>query len=1176
MIRPRRAAYLTKSARLVQANSTKLLLASIISLIVFCIAIKSVKFDLELNSWIQFSARVRGELQYVDAALTPSTSLSFSNSKSPELSPSLRTETGCYSQLLIQTPIVRARQANEPNNVLNVDSFMWHLEAMAIATHITVDLYDVTWSLRELCYRPSLPESEGFYESTVLDRMLPCIIKTPLDCFWEGAKLHGPYDVGAGTGSNSPAASIQRMVIKKWTSLDPIETIRMIKRMHPNVSFDYDALLAWMQRVGMRHGYQRKPCLDPTDPNCPETAPNKFNKLNDDSYLASVLTGGCFGVAENQMHWREEELLGGLVKNKSGNIVRADALQSSIPLMGEQDMYNYWRRTDETREINNWSIDKAKHILESWQKRFNDELKQFTKTSISSNQKIHAMTSKSMLEPIDVSLLLDYRNFMLSFALMTLITCITFPSFEPPQARTSATNDLEDEINETMELNACRSYNNRLWLTFLALGVSLIVGLTFIASLGLSSLMDLSFNMATSQILPPLALFYGFNQLNTIVNIYSQKFSSVPVKNLTIECLTEIFPIIITELITYSIALFITSIIPIPATRIFASQAIIYIFTATSVVIVLVPAILTNFLLNAYSSIEDDNQSRPTSSCSFKRQKGFCHASCRRKSAKDNEKDDVEVDLIFSRIQDDLKNIQAGPRITIDTEGFRTSFNISTTLRDSSHSKQYRNHVSIDHNSKSNYGKEILMKPCQLPDLLLTNSNKLSTPEKSSNLDRLTNPVISAPTAMKPSQNLVITDRASGTDLKSDIETKMGELNIYRLYIKSVTSNRYIQWIICLLQISLIISLLPFASRVKYGLHLKDITTRGTEEYESFSVQEKYFPIYNIFAITKGNFDYPSNQRLLHNYYKALEKVEGVVKDDNVSRFWLVAFRDWLLDIQSKYDLERNASTTMPLESWWKEASDSAKLGYKLLTQTGRVDNPIDTSLAETNRLVDSSGIINTKAFYHYLTAWVSSDAFVYATTEADFKPEPKLMKDDPNNLKIEKARPLTFAQIPFLVKLAPDEDSVKTISEIRAVSQVFEQLHLPNFPSGIPFIFWDQFMNLDLLMMLATVIEIILIFIVMLIISRDANIAAINVLPIILNSIELYCLMGYLSIPFNNILAVLLISSIGISAFQTLLHTTVSIQAVKSPENRSLCRTNTNNPPYDQTSTSLTRMVTC
>lgn len=39
--------------------------------------------------------------------------------------------------------------------------------------------------------------------------------------------------------------------------------------------FPFKTLEDYMKRAGITNGYQSKPCLNPADPECPETAPNK-------------------------------------------------------------------------------------------------------------------------------------------------------------------------------------------------------------------------------------------------------------------------------------------------------------------------------------------------------------------------------------------------------------------------------------------------------------------------------------------------------------------------------------------------------------------------------------------------------------------------------------------------------------------------------------------------------------------------------------------------------------------------------------------------------------------------------------------------------------------------------------------------------------------------------------
>lgn len=72
-------------------------------------------------------------------------------------------------------------------------------------------------------------------------------------------------------------------------------------------------------QAGITTGYQEKPCLNPQDPDCPMTAPNKDSTESPD--VGAELTGGCYGFATRYNHWPEELIVGGIAKNDSGHIV---------------------------------------------------------------------------------------------------------------------------------------------------------------------------------------------------------------------------------------------------------------------------------------------------------------------------------------------------------------------------------------------------------------------------------------------------------------------------------------------------------------------------------------------------------------------------------------------------------------------------------------------------------------------------------------------------------------------------------------------------------------------------------------------------------------------------------------------------------------------------------------
>ena len=1070
--------------------------------------ISSARFDTQLASWLQRTPRIENELQAINSAVGDGTA---SNSLLIFQTHKLETITN-DKQPRRPTSSRVGNQFEEQNvGLLSVESMMIHLEALAIALHVTVDLFETNWSLKDICFSPTPPDSgeDGAHIDLILNHLIPCAIKTPLDCFWEGAKLLGP-EQDVRMSSIGPAL--------KWTSLNPTLMVKNQMQTHPHASFPYVTLLEWMRRVGITTGYQNKPCLDPTDPNCPLSAPNKPTK--EAPNVALELKDGCFGIAANQMHWQAEELVGGIKRNKSGHIISAKALQSSIQLMSESDMYAYFRNSAKTQNMDSWSIAKAKTVLDSWQRKFQEELAQFAKDSDTARTfNIHSMTPNSFLEPIDSESISDLTNFKLTVLFMTFFTILAFPKFS-----SKSTSDHNDSYKNEAT-NQHDIVIGRIKLIILATILSAIVVLTFIASLGLSAFINLPLNMATTQILPTLALYYGFRQALTISDIYSAKFKQLHLADLTTECIDELLPIIFIETATYVVPLLVATAIPIPAMRIFIFQALTYIGLACFTTILLIPSLLTSFLIY-HSPLKDLTES-------YTIYKTHTSAGASRISIKSKRGCDDRVSLednILSRIQEDLKNIKADTRRPTDinfsarlgADGLKTSLKFT-----SSHNS--RNEFASDRQDNLIINQQTadtrnLHVTQELPDLLQWPIQDELSEEKH-----------------EIAQESSICEQNSKR--KEDDNPKLYN-SLFSILLKHITTTGSAKSIICLLKLTFFLAIVSYVTEIKYGLQLRTIVIRGTQEYESFLVQEKFFPIYNIFAVTKGNFDYPKNQNLLYEFHSTIQQVNGIVRDDKIQpKFWLFHFRDWLIEVQSKFDADRNQSL-ISNSGWTQEASDTSKLAYKLLAQTGKADNPIDKNQVETNRLVDQNGIINQRAFYYYLTAWVMNDPFSYSTSEANFRPEPKVWTYDTEDLRIERARPLTYSQIPFLLKLETTGDCIDTITKIRNISKSFEQRNFPNFPTGVPFLFWDQFINLDLIFLASIMLIIGLLFLLLGFTLTNFSTAAIVTLLTSVNLLEMSGAIGFLSIPFNSVVMVLVMFNTGTTAVQTVNYITVSISS--------------------------------
>lgn len=210
------------------------------------------------------------------------------------------------------------------------------------------------------------------------------------------------------------------------------------------------------------------------------------------------------------------------------------------------------------------------------------------------------------------------------------------------------------------------------------------------------------------------------------------------------------------------------------------------------------------------------------------------------------------------------------------------------------------------------------------------------------------------------------------------------------------------------------------------------------------------------------------------------------------------------------------------------------------MVQTGYVENPVDKFLFNQTRLVTIDGYINPAAFYNYLSAWVCHDALAYSSSQANIKPEPKSWCHVTNDkeLKIPKSTPIIYAQIPFYLQgLSSTSHITKLITQVRDLCHRFEARGLPNFPSGIPFVFWEQYQGLREYLFYAILCALIAVFFIVSLLLFNLWAAAIVVFGGVIMVVQLLGSFGILGIKLSAVPAVLLIVAVGIN-MHFIIHT--------------------------------------
>ncbi|KAL7879822.1 hypothetical protein SRHO_G00020760 [Serrasalmus rhombeus] len=983
--------------------------------------VAAIETDIE-QLWVEAGSRVSRELRYT-------------KEKQGE-------ETVFTSQMLIQTP------KQEGTNILTQEALLLHLEAALSASKVQVSLYGKSWDLNKICFKSGVPIIENVMIERMIDKLFPCMIVTPLDCFWEGSKLQG--------GS----AYLPGMPDIQWMNLDPLKLMEELSQFT-----SLEGFREMLDKAQVGHAYMNRPCLDPNDSDCPQSAPNKELRQSPD--IAVELKGGCHGFSKKFMHWQEELILGERAKNSQGSLQSAEALQTMFLLMSPKQLYEHFKDDYEIHDIN-WNEDKATAILETWQRKFVEVVHSSIPQNSSSN--VYAFSTTTLNDIMksfsDISVIRVAGGYLLMLA----YACVTMLRWD------------------------CAKSQGAVGLA----GV-LLVALSVAAGLGLCSLLGLSFNAATTQVLPFLALGIGVDDMFLLAHSFTETGSNIPFKEKTGDCLRRTGTSVALTSINNMIAFFMAALVPIPALRAFSLQAAVVVVFNFAMVLLIFPAILS-------LDLHRREDKRLDILCCF-----YSPCSSRVIQIQPQE---------FSDANDNHPpphpHAPATPTFTGSTT-ITTSTHITTTVQAFTQCDAAGQHIVT----------------------ILPPTSQISTSP---------GPPAPSSSSSDPYGSSLFTPSSSTRDLLSQTEesrpdrecaplpflhwdlARFARDKYAPLLLKPETKMVVVVAFVALLGLSLY-----GTTMVRDGLYLTDIVPRDTKEYDFISAQFKYFSFYNMYLVTMDGFDYARSQRELLQLHNAFNSVKYVVRDSEqkLPRMWLHYFQNWLRGLQASFDADWEAGR-ITYDSYRNGTEDGA-LAYKLLIQTGSKKEPFNYSQLTSRRLVDSDGMIPAEVFYIYLTVWVSNDPLGYAASQANFYPHPHEWIHDKydttgENLRIPAAEPLEFAQFPFYLNgLRQASDFIEAIESVRSVCEEFMRKGIQNYPNGYPFLFWEQYIGLRHWFLLSISVVLACTFLVCAILLLNPWTAGVIVFILAMMTVELFGIMGLIGIKLSAIPVVILIASVGI-----------------------------------------------
>lgn len=96
----------------------------------------------------------------------------------------------------IESILQTSTSASPTGNLLTLEALRDHMELLVKIHKLEVKVGASKWRLEDLCQRAELPSAMGLHSiESLLAQLIPCVVITPADCFWEGSKVIAPDTV---------------------------------------------------------------------------------------------------------------------------------------------------------------------------------------------------------------------------------------------------------------------------------------------------------------------------------------------------------------------------------------------------------------------------------------------------------------------------------------------------------------------------------------------------------------------------------------------------------------------------------------------------------------------------------------------------------------------------------------------------------------------------------------------------------------------------------------------------------------------------------------------------------------------------------------------------------------------------------------------------------------------
>ncbi|CAJ0585861.1 unnamed protein product, partial [Mesorhabditis spiculigera] len=1077
----------------VQANPFSIIMAVMLLFSFCCYGLQFVRIETDIvKLWVDKGGRLDGELNF----LSEVQSGTLFNSSDDGVEMVRENGLGGGYQVVIQTPNY------EGQNALTNEQMMKHVRIMREIANYTATVDGVQWSLSDICFKPAAPslpkDSIANNLLDLLDRIIPCIWITPIDCFWEGSKALGPQKpLNDVLGMVQLVPSIPSGDVT-WRNFDPIAVIDDIHKIFP-LGTHY----TFFQRTGIGHGYLDRPCIDPLDPECPKLAPNYWDHCPHlDQFLAYTEQKGVkiVPVVKNE-GFDFMSLFGRRKREVAGNVtVQNVTTPTATPVAAAA--------TTVTPVTTTTTISPEKRCKEYRQPMLEymsanpETIAQYIPPSaMPAHPKYGQVMSGGC--PGFASGVLHWPEDMILGGARRSTPNGPLDSADALQSvfLVASPNDVYLRFKPKAGRKAVKpGFNESNWSPELAAKIITAWQRNFTSSLYKhEENIDADGNehrtihpLASTSIADMLEEFCQFNYLIIFVGYGLMLVYAVVTQFRREGCLPAahscmglafagVFTVTFASVAGLGLATWFgiefnaatTQIVPFLTLGIGVDNMFMLLHNYHDVVIMTGRdelgmlmretgmSILCTSINNILSFLAGTLLPIPAL-------RSFCAQS----SILLTFNFIAILTLYPALIALDLKRRKSGKRdlfCCLSTESFDDSYAIITKPK--IHEKKMITFESANNNYR----------------------NFTSCTEK--DFDEEDN-------------------QPAPYTLHSGIRN---------YYIPLIERRGMKAFILCFC-FGLTLMAAVGMQKASIGLELSDVLPEHTAPAAFLKARDKYFSFYPMFAVLKGASEY------------VIKSKSGEPSE----KYWLQMMRDWLISIQTAYEqalvdgkfdlvtgqvigVEPNKSGQI------KKLTEDALIAYRLICSYGNTYNC--TNRVGKIKLVDEAGTIKHESFYNCLSAWYNSDNMMYYVSQASFYPRPpKWSVDDNTTLLVPPAHPLAYSQIPFyLTGLTNTPVIVDMIKDIRRICDNFTNEGLPNFPQGIAFTFWEQYLHLSGNLLKAIALIALAVFVVISLLLFNPWAAGIILIILICMTVQLAGFMGWAGVKMNPVSAVTLITAVGI-----------------------------------------------